>query len=112
MLVCPLVFKTSESGEEPFRWVRSPHVPAKSALLGTLTFIATGFFQIYHRRNRLFRFDFLHGIGYSLIEKNVLELNGIKRTTTAGDLLSRRRAEGNKQPDFAARLRISQAKGL
>jgi hypothetical protein len=56
--------------------------------------------------------DFLHGIGYSLIEKNVLELNGIKRTTTAGDLLSRRRAEGNKQPDFAARLRISQAKGL
>ena len=28
MLVCPLVFKTSEGGEELPRWVRFPHVPA------------------------------------------------------------------------------------
>ncbi len=29
MLVCPLVFKTSDRGEEPLRWVRFPHIPAK-----------------------------------------------------------------------------------
>lgn len=28
VLVCPLVFKTSEGGEELPRWVRFPHVPA------------------------------------------------------------------------------------
>ena len=27
-LVCPPVFKTGKSGEEPLRWVRFPHVPA------------------------------------------------------------------------------------
>ena len=32
MLVCPLVFKTSEGGEELPRWVRFPHIPAKKAL--------------------------------------------------------------------------------
>ena len=29
VLVCPLVFKTSDRGEEPLRWVRFPHIPAK-----------------------------------------------------------------------------------
>ena len=28
VLVCPLVFKTSDRGEEPLRWVRFPHIPA------------------------------------------------------------------------------------
>jgi len=30
-LVCPLVFKTSMSGEEPLGWVRFPHTPAKQS---------------------------------------------------------------------------------
>lgn len=34
MLVCPLVFKTSEGGEELPRWVRFPHVPAKGTAAG------------------------------------------------------------------------------
>jgi len=29
VLVCPLVFKTSEGGEELPRWVRFPRIPAK-----------------------------------------------------------------------------------
>ena len=33
MLVCPLVFKTSEGGEELPRWVRFPHIPAKQKAL-------------------------------------------------------------------------------
>ena len=32
MLVCPLVFKTSDRGEELLRWVRFPHIPAIPAV--------------------------------------------------------------------------------
>ena len=42
VLVCPLVFKTSDRGEEPLRWVRFPHIPANRPAAGMLrdTFFA------------------------------------------------------------------------
>ena len=45
MLVCPLVFKTSEGGEELPRWVRFPHIPARKRRRGKIRGVFLTYFQ-------------------------------------------------------------------
>ena len=68
MLVCPLVFKTSEGGEELPRWVRFPHIPAKKALREKRS--AFSF--------RLFYFDGSTGIGQNPADDGAPRREGLQ----------------------------------